>query len=363
MTRFPIFFALLCVAFLTSTQAQDKFHIYAPSPTSGKLLIVEATSAKDTLELKIAEEVKLGFPVSAIAKHATQPVIYLGPARGEEGNAKGAAVSLKPDGSYEKHSEFLFAHPYAYLSLDRKQRFLLGVDYGKGFVDVYELDQSGGLVKRAAALNEGVRNAHCIITTPDNQFAYVSYVKETNGLLQYRFDNDSGQLTPLEPKNALPPAGTGPRHMAYHPSRPLVFFSNEQHLGVSSYDIEKSGQLKVRQVCDAFGPEVSKEGVSASDIVITPDGRFLFTGIRGHTRPFDHIARYHVKDDSSVEFLGLTPADKIPWGLALSPDSRYLLATAYDGATLTAYRISQTGDLAKAGSLAWEKNISAIVTR
>ncbi|HEV7406706.1 MAG TPA: beta-propeller fold lactonase family protein [Chthoniobacteraceae bacterium] len=358
-----LFSSLLLCALLASAHAQEKFHVYAPSPTSGRLLIVEATPTKDALELKMAEEVQLGFPVSAIAKNRTLPVLYLGPASGEEGNAKGAVVSLKADGSYGRHTEYLFAHPYAYLSLDRTGRFLLGVDYGKGFVDVCQLDETGTPVKRAAALNEGVKNAHCIITTPDNRFAYVSYVKETNGIFQYKFDSDSGKLTPLEPKNALPPEGTGPRHMAYHPSRPIVYFSNEQHLGVSAYDIEKSGALKLRQVCDSVGANESREGVSASDIVLTPDGRFLFTGIRGHTRPFDWIARYKLKDDGALEFLGFTPADKIPWGLALSPDSRYLLATAFDGATLMAWKIGETGDLAKAGSLAWEKNISAIVTR
>lgn len=348
--------------FLPVTQAQQKFHVYAPSRTSGKLLIVEATpGADDRLALKLVEEVKLGCPVATIAKHPTEPMLYMAPVFGEEG--KGAVVSLQASGLYQKHSEALFSHPCAYLSLDRTHRFLFGVDYGKGFVDVYALDAAGALGQRVAALNEGIRNAHCLITTPDNQFAYVTYVKETNAIHQYRFDAASGQLTALEPINANPPEGTGPRHMAYHPSKPIVYFSDEQHLGVSAYNIEKSGALKLRQVCDAFGKNESKEGVSASDILLTPDARFLFVGIRGHTRPFDWISRYRVKGDGELEFLGLTPADKIPWGFTFSPDGSYLLVTAFEGATLTAFKISETGDLTKAGSVAWEKDISSIVTR
>jgi hypothetical protein len=60
--------------------------------------------------------------------------------------------------------------------------------------------------------------------------------------------------------------------------------------------------------------------------------------------------------------LGLTPADKIPWGLALSPDGRYLLVSAYNGATLTGYRITNEGDLVKAGSLTWDAEISDLLT-
>jgi len=356
---------------MASAQQQTQgFHVYAPSPTTGKLLVVEAApvaGGRDggELDLRVVEEVALGCPVATIARHPTEPVLYLGPASGEVGKAKGAVVSLRGNGLSEKYSEFVFRHPYAYLSLDRTHRFLFGVDYGSGAVDVYGLDPAGALGTRVAALDEGIRTAHSILTTPDNRFAYVTYVKDSNAIHQYRFDAGSGQLTALEPIDAHPPAGTGPRHMAYHPSLPIVYFSNEQHLGVSAYDIDaQSGALKLRQVCDAFGKEESKEGTSASDIVITPDTRFLFVGIRGHTRPVDGIARFRVKgENGELEFLGRTPADKIPWGFALSPDGRYLLVTAYDGATLTAFRIGSGGELTKAGGLSWEKNISAIVTR
>src|SRR5258708_5966769 len=99
---------IFCGAVLASAQAQEKFRVYAPSPTSGKLLIVEATPTQDALALKLGEEVKLGFPVATIAKHPTQPLLYLAPASGEEGKAKGAIVSLHGNGSYQKHSAFLF---------------------------------------------------------------------------------------------------------------------------------------------------------------------------------------------------------------------------------------------------------------
>ena len=129
--------------------------------------------------------------------------------------------------SFESADEIALNHSYAYLSLDRTSRFLLGADYGEGFVDVYALNESGTPGKRVTALNEGRSTAHCILTTPDNRFVYVPYVKENNAIYQYRFDAESGQLTALEPKNANPPEGTGPRHMAYHPTKPVVYFSNE----------------------------------------------------------------------------------------------------------------------------------------
>lgn len=359
-------FVLLAFGIFIFTQparADDPFYVYAPSRTTGKLLIVEAARAEDGLSLKMSQEIELGFPAATIAAHPRKPLLYVAPPTGDEGETPGAVVSLADDGRYLRHTSVTLQHGYSYLSLDRANRFLLGVNYFDGYVDVYALDESGSPGRRVAALNEGRRNAHCVLPSPDNRFVYIPYVKDTNAIFQYRFDPESGQLSALDPKNAEPPPGTGPRHMAYHPTRPIVYFSNEQQLGVSAYDRLKSGELRLRQVCDAVDDDQPKEGVSSSDIAITRDGRFLFAGIRGHQRDFDWISRYRIKSDGEVELLGLTRADKIPWGLALSPDGRYLLVTAYQGATLTAFRIGDEGELTKAASLKWDKNISDLVTR
>lgn len=359
----PIIALLVFGLLLPSARADEKFHIYAPSRITGKLLIVEATPSDERMSLKLSQQVELGFSAATIVAHPDQLILYVAAPRGQEDETPGAVVSLDREGNYQRHKSVTLNHGYSYLSLDRASRFLLGVNYFDGFVDVYALDKSGAVGNRVTALNEGRRNAHCVLPSPDNRFVYIPYVKDTNAIFQYRFDPDSGQLAALDPKNAKPPEGTGPRHMAYHPKKPIVYFSNEQHLGVSVYEMQKSGGLKVRQVCDAVGKDEPKQGISSSDILITPDGRFLFAGIRGHKRDFDWISRYRVKSSGEAELLGLTPADKIPWGLALSPCGRYLLATAFQGATLTAFRIGDEGDLTKVASLKWDKNISDLVAR
>lgn len=351
------------VALADETPSENGFHVYAPSRASNGLLVVKAEPRGDKLELTKSSTVDLGFQASTITAHPTKRLLYVAAGGGKVGEVPGAVVTLQDDGRYLSHKPVKFNHGYAYLSLDRTNRYLLGVDYGGGFVDVYKLDDYGMVEKLAAELDEGRKNAHCVFPSPDNKYVYIPYVKDTNAIFQYRFDDATGQLTPLSPKNAEPPADTGPRHMAYHPSRAIVYFSNEQELGVSAYDITSSGALKLRQVCPAVDPDVSKQGVSSSDIAITPDGKFLFAGIRGHTRDdFNFISRYRILKNGDVKLLGLTPADKIPWGLQLSPDANYLMVTAFEGATLTGYKITPAGDLQQVGQLAWDKNISDIAT-
>jgi len=53
----------------------------------------------------------------------------------------------------------------------------------------------------------------------------------------------------------------------------------------------------------------------------------------------------------------------MPWGFSLSPDGGYLMVTAWDGATLSAFHIDEKGDFQKVAILTTEKNISSVTTR
>jgi 6-phosphogluconolactonase len=272
-------------------------------------------------------------------------------------------VTLAKNGAYASHQRVDLNDDAAYLSLDRSGAFLFGVSYGNGRLNVYSLGDDGLPGKAVAMVDEGKKEAHCVLISPDNQFLYIPYVKGNLALFQYRFDATSGAVTPLAPANANPPVGTGPRHLVYHPKLPMVYFSNEQGIGLSTYDRRSDGQLVLKQDIAILPEGMSKEGLSASDLEITPDGKFIYAGLRSHSQDFDRIARYRVKDNGQAELLGLTPADKIPWGLALSPDGKYLLVSAYNGANLTGYRITTEGNLEKAASLSWDAEISDLLTR
>ncbi len=362
-TRGSVFIAIILTPCVTTSRAAEPFHIYGPSPTTNQLWIVKAEPTDDGLSLKAPEKIDLGFGGSTITAHRDKPLLYVAAGGGSAGEVPAVVVTLDAAGAYANHEPVKLKHGSAYLSTDRSGRFLLSADYGGGAVDIYALNTAGAPDLRVGGADEGLKQAHAVLPSLDNRFIYIPYVKGSNALFQYSFDAATGQMTPLEPKDAAPPADTGPRHPAYHPKLPIVYFSNEQHLGVSVYDQQESGQLKIRQICDAVDEGESKEGISSSDIVITPDGRFLFAGIRGHSRAFDWIARYRIQENGEVALLGLTTADKIPWGFALSPDGAFLVVSAFDGATLNAYRIGEEGGLAKVASLACDKNISDIITR
>jgi len=361
-----LFIAIYAAVIIPLTGYADdatSFTIYAPSRVSQALLIADARVKDGKLTLKQTASVDLGFAGVSITQHLEKPILYVAAASGQEGLVPGASVLLNENGVPKKVVPFKLNHGCCYLSLDRKNNFVLGANYGDGFVDVYSLNKDGTLKNRVGGLDEGRKNAHCVLPSPDNRFVYIPYVKDSNDLYQYAFDETTGTLKQLDPKSAGPPESTGPRHMAYHPTLPTAYFSNEQGIGISVYSRSDNGQLKIEQVCEAVEASFDKTGLSASDIVITPDGRFLFSGIRGAKKNFDRIARYKILEDGKVELLGLTQADEVPWGLHLSPQGHYLIVTAFKGATLTVFKLGDNGELTKAASLDWDAKISDVVTR
>lgn len=364
LTRLAALASLLGSVLPALSPAAEPFRVYAPASKTQTLWIVDAVPKADGgLDLKLVEKPGLGFRGGVIAAHPKKPLLYVSGFGGERGKVPGAVVTLANTGSYLKHQPVTFNDDAAYLSLDRSHNYLMGVSYGNGRLHVYRLDDNGVPGKAVATVDEGKKEAHCVLTSPDNKFLYVPYVKGNLGLLQYGFNATTGAVTPLAPLDAKPPQGTGPRHCVYHPTLPMAYFTNEQGLGLSTYERRSDGQLVLRQDIPVLPAGMSKNGLSASDLEITLDGKFIFAGLRGHTQDFDRIVHYRLRDNGEAELLGLTPTDKIPWGLSLSPRGEYLLVSASTGATLTAFRIKAEGGLEKAASLPWDAEIYDLITR
>jgi len=337
------------------------FVAYGASATTQELIAVRVDSASGKLISEFVQREPLGFEGAPVIFDARHRLIYVASLRAktDEGNQL-LVISIDSNGLLQRENEFRLEHGSAYLSLDRTGRFLLSASYFDGHVDVYRLDERGLPQANVSITHEGRDKAHSVLTSWNNHSAYVAYVDDQNALFQYSFDEQGGKLLPLDPPQAEVPAGIGPRHIAYHPTKPFVYFSNEQHVGATAYQITGAGQLRLLQVCHP-GKLKPASDVAASDIKITPDGRFLYVGVRdfGDSR-VDAIHRYTVHDDGTLSHEGKTGCDAIPWGLQLSPNGQHLLVTASEGGTLTAFKIDDQGDLNKDMSIAWGNTIRAI---
>jgi len=341
--------------------AQESFLIYAPSRKSEELRVLEAKVDGKKLHLRSVVDYPLGFSGTTIASHPKKKLLYVTTNNGPEGECPAATIELDEQGVPNKHHAHLLKNGYAGLGLNLEAGWIAGASYRTGWLDVYQLNDEGKIGKILVSRFEEKKNAHFVLVSPDNRNLYVPYVKDFNVLMQY--ERRDGSLVPLDPINAGPPEGTGPRHLANHPSGKFVYSSNEQRPGASVYKRSPNGQLKHLQICDAFEIFPRDSGLSSSDIQCTPDGSFVFVGIRDREKEHNAIARYKVNVDNTLTFLGRTPADPVPWGLALSPDGYHLLATGTATGTLQVFRISEDGNLTLSAKHEWGDKVTDLVTR
>jgi len=179
-----------------------------------------------------------------------------------------------------------------FLAPDRTGRYMLCAYYQGGYVAVYPIAADGTIGAAAIDKQETAVGAHAIGADPSNRFAFVPHIariqdnvleppKNTPGpnvILQYRFDAQTGRLSPNTPHRAEQGDLVGPRHYIHHPSLDVVYFSNEQGCSVTAYRLDgANGTLSSEQTISTL-PAGHSERTTCSQIHLTPSGRFLYVG-------------------------------------------------------------------------------------
>jgi 6-phosphogluconolactonase len=251
-----------------------------------------------------------------------------------------------------------------YLSTDREGRFLLSAYYQGAHVAVHPLGADGAVGGPPIEWLETAMGAHAIQTDPSNKFAFVPHiarfndnvlepVRETygpNAIFQFRFDDNTGHLTPNTPARVEPEARLGPRHFCFHPTQNIVYFSDEQGCSVTGYRLDTSaGTLSALQTITTL-PAGYDGRNTCSQIQITPSGQFLYAPNRGH----NSIAGFAVDGASGrLTALGHVATEAVPSAFSLDPEGQFLFAAGSASNRLAAYQINQeTGALTPLGTYA-----------
>jgi 6-phosphogluconolactonase len=245
----------------------------------------------------------------------------------------------------------------SHLSLDRTGRFVLDANYGGGYVEAFALRDDGGIATRTALVHHQGRSvdaerqtrpyAHAIKTDPTNRFALACDLG-TDQVVIYRFDERTGTLVPNDPPFQPVEAGSGPRHLAWHPNGSWLYVVTELKNTVIAYTWDSGrGVLTELQTISTL-PGGFTGATTAAEIAVHPGGRWVYASNRGA----DSIAVFSVDSTSGrlsaveqVPSLGQTPRyfafdPSARWMLVPNIDTNNIAVFAVDGATgrLTPHR-------------------------
>lgn len=238
------------------------------------------------------------------------------------------------------HLSLLGTSPLAgnmvYVSTSLDGRHLLTASYGDDLIAVNAIEADGTVGPTLQVLNTP-RQAHAICPAPDGRHVWVSCLG-ADQLLCYGLDSPSGQDQAARPLSAEPllrhpcRAGSGPRHLAFHPNGRWLFVINELDGSVDGLTLGDSGQpptpLSHARILPADRPVTPW----SAELRISPDGQWLFASDR---RAATLSALRIDTGSGQLTLVDCIPTEALPRSFALSPDGRTLFVASQETGRLS----------------------------
>ncbi|VBB13307.1 lactonase family protein [Burkholderia stabilis] len=237
---------------------------------------------------------------------------------------------------------------HAYLSLDRSGRWLLGASYGGNSLSLYDAARVRDGDGTPLQVTNGIANAHAVIVSPDNRFAYVSSLG-SDRVFSFALVEDAGGLRALEHGETRVPAGFGPRHLRFARDSHALIVVSEFHGTLATFardpDNGRLGEAHVSARHPAVAelahgharpPAPVEPSVWAADFHLTPDERFAYVSERTSSQ----LLCYRRTADGTFEPAHASATETQPRGFAIDPSGHWLVACGEQSEQVSVYAIA-----------------------
>ena len=244
-----------------------------------------------------------------------------------------------------------------YISLDHSEKNVLVANYAGGNVALLPREASGQVAASTDAdqhqpptgphKNQDKPHAHCIITSPDNRYAFAIDLG-TDKVYRYQLDPAHHKLgTPAAVAFSAKP-GAGPRHLTFHPNGRWAYLENELNSTVTALRFDaKAGTFQEIQTQTTLPASFTGDN-SGADVHVSPDGRYVYTSNRGD----NSLAVFSINSSTGSLTLvqHVSTQGKTPRNFALDPSGQVLLVANQNSDNIFTYRVDkQSGKLTPTG--------------
>ncbi|WP_236136803.1 lactonase family protein [Mongoliitalea daihaiensis] len=245
----------------------------------------------------------------------------------------------------------LGAHP-CYLALSPDEKYLVVGNYSGGNFTVYQVN-NGKLTQVQTVQHEGSSinlsrqaqsHVHSTVFHPDGKHLFVCDLG-SDKIFSYQYRPDFA--VPFQASTQVyfeVEAGEGPRHMAIHPNGKYLYLVHELSAAIGAYTFQNN-QIQHIETYALTDPAFVGV-VSAAEVKISPDAKFLYVSNRGEA---NELTSYKIKDDGTLELLERISTEGItPRNFSLTKDGKYLLVAHQDSEDIQVFERSiTTGKLTK----------------
>uniref|UniRef100_K3X3U8 6-phosphogluconolactonase n=1 Tax=Globisporangium ultimum (strain ATCC 200006 / CBS 805.95 / DAOM BR144) TaxID=431595 RepID=K3X3U8_GLOUD len=247
----------------------------------------------------------------------------------------------------------------AHVSVSPNDDFVAVSLYGGGGVILYPIQADGSLAPPSdshfykggsgAAPSQDAAHLHSTTWVPGGTNVVFAADLGNDQIVQYKFDPSSKKLGTTTLPIIKRPPGSGPRHMALHPSGNVAYVVDEISNTIGVYPLNadsKSLSLSTIQRISTL-PSGFTQSSSSADIHVSADGKFVYTSNRGH----NSIAIFKVTSQTTgiLERIGTEPTrGQTPRSFLVYND--YLIVANQDTDTIEVFRRNADGTLTHTGN-------------
>ncbi len=302
-----------------STDTSGGVYIYEWQAASGNAVFVGRKAAKNASFLAISKNRKNLYAVL------------------ENADSLGAGGSIIHYGFNQKNGELVFKsemsskgkHP-CHIALNQSNSLLAAANYNSGNAILVPLDASGNLKQNNSVSLQHVGSS---IDSNRQKAPHAHHVLFQNKTLfvtdlgidkvkQYNLKDSAGFTIAAETQPLELKPGNGPRHSVLHPNKKIMFVLNELKGSLTVYRKEQEKWNAIQTI--SVQPNNYTGPSSGAAIILSKDGRFLYTSNRGTSNTISIAA---VKDNFELELKGFQSSLGIkPRNINFSPDEEFLLA-------------------------------------
>jgi 6-phosphogluconolactonase len=297
---------------------------------------------------------------------ARNRILYATSEAGENGGCV-SAYTIHDDGSLVliNRQPFGAAGP-CHVSVTADGRHVFSANYHDGSIAAFHADHDGKIGPASIITFHGhgpnparqtKPHAHSVTIDPGDRLAVAADLG-TDRLMLYRIRHDAVPLEPLDPPCLGVSPGAGPRHVAFHPDRPLMYLINEMAGSVTAFHYDPKGSFAPIGEYSALPAGFSGER-SGADIHVHPSGQFLYCSNRNH----DSITAFLIRADGSLAAIEHIPVQgSHPRNFMITSDGAYLLVANMLSDAIEGFKILDDGTLGHIGRLASVPMPTCLVT-
>lgn len=304
-------------------------------------------------ELRKVGSVDAGPNPSFLAVHPKKRVLYavneLEEYNGKATGAVSAFAIARETGSLTRLNQQLSeGGAPCYASVDRSGQCALVANYVGGNIAVLPIEASGSLAKASSVIQhtgkgpnaerQKTPHAHSVLPDPSNRFVLAADLG-VDRVFVYRLDVKTRTLRHLEGGDAVMRPGAGPRHIAFHPTLPLVFVANELDSTVAALRFDSArGALSPVETYSTVPAGFTGANYPA-DIHVAANGRTLYVSNRGH----NSIAVFAVAKSTGALNLQQVVSTEGDWprNFSLDQSGRWLLVANQRSGTVVVFERDQ----------------------